>query len=403
MDMENSLSARNSALRPGAQAASYNALMAQTFDICIRGTGIVGTTLALLLARDRLKVALLPAPGAKNPAATDVRAYALNLASRQLLESLRSWPDDEHATAVRQMQVQGDQGGAVQFDAAAQGVDALAWIVDVPALESRLAQAVRYQPHVELVDAPVPAALTVVCEGRASTTREEFGVNFEVTPYPQHAIATRLQSERPHGQVARQWFSPDGILAFLPLGGPQGNSVAVVWSVFQEQVAPLMALPPEDFAQRLRTASQDALGALQVSAERAAWPLQLAKADRWCGALPPAAGRAGRSWVLAGDAAHNVHPLAGQGLNLGLADAQALARVLHERDYWRSVGDARLLRRYERERKAALLPMGLATDGLQQLFARQDGPIQALRNWGMKGFEMSGPLKSFVARQAMGM
>jgi len=90
--------------------------------------------------------------------------------------------------------------------------------------------------------------------------------------------------------------------------------------------------------------------------------------------------------VLAGDAAHNVHPLAGQGLNLGLADVQALARTLMERD-WRSIADLRLLRRYERERKAALLPMGLAMDGLQQLFARREAPLQALRNWGLKGFE----------------
>jgi 2-polyprenyl-6-methoxyphenol hydroxylase-like FAD-dependent oxidoreductase len=106
--------------------------------------------------------------------------------------------------------------------------------------------------------------------------------------------------------------------------------------------------------------------------------------------------------VLAGDAAHNVHPLAGQGLNMGLADAQALARVLHGRDYWRSVADLRLLRSYERERKAAMLPLGLATDSLQQLFARAEGPWQVLRNWGMKGFERSGPLKEWMARQAMG-
>ncbi|WP_422843865.1 FAD-dependent monooxygenase [Acidovorax sp. M2(2025)] len=376
--------------------------MAQTFDICIRGGGIVGKTLALLLARERLKVALVAVPGAAGPALSDVRAYALNAASRQLLESLRSWPDAEHATAVRSMHVQGDQDGAVHFDAATQGVDALTWIVDVPALEARLAEAVRYQPQVEVVAAPAPAALTVVCEGRASSTREEFGATFHVTPYPQHAIATRLQCERPHGQVARQWFLPDGILAFLPLGGPQGHSVAVVWSVPQGEAAALLALPPEDFAQRLGEASQHALGTLTLSAERAAWPLQLARADRWCGSLPPAGGKAARSWVLAGDAAHNVHPLAGQGLNLGLADAQALARVLHGRDYWRSVADLRLLRQYERERKAALVPMGLATDGLQQLFSRPEGALQSLRNWGMKGFERSNLLKNFVARQAMG-
>lgn len=376
-------------------------LMAPTFDICIRGTGIVGRTLALLLARERLKVALVPAPGPHSAATADVRAYALNAASRSLLESLRSWPDAEHATAVKHMQVQGDQDGCVHFDAAPQGVEALAWIVDVPALEERLAQAVRFQPLVEVVDSPVAAPLTVVCEGRASTTRAEFGVRFDVTPYAQHAIATRVRCEHPHGQVARQWLSPQGILAFLPLEGAQGNSVAVVWSVPEDRVSGLMALSADAFAQELQTASQHTLGNVQLIAERATWPLQLAKADRWCGAT--STGNAARSWVLAGDAAHNVHPLAGQGLNLGLADVAALAEVLRTRDYWRSVADLRLLRRYERQQKAALAAMGLATDGLQQLFARQEAPWQALRNWGMKGFERSGMLKDFVARQAMGM
>ncbi len=375
--------------------------MAPTFDICIRGTGIVGRTLALLLARERLKVALVPAPGSQSAATADVRAYALNAASRSLLESLRSWPDAEHATAVKHMQVQGDQDGCVHFDAAPQGVEALAWIVDVPALEERLAQAVRFQPLVEVVDSPVAAPLTVVCEGRASTTRAEFGVRFDVTPYAQHAIATRVRCEHPHGQVARQWLSPQGILALLPLEGAQGNSVAVVWSVPEDRVSALMALPADAFAQELQTASQHTLGNVQLIAERATWPLQLAKADRWCGAT--STGNAARSWVLAGDAAHNVHPLAGQGLNLGLADVAALAEVLRTRDYWHSVADLRLLRRYERQQKAALAAMGLATDGLQQLFARKEAPWQALRNWGMKGFERSGMLKDFVARQAMGM
>ena len=376
--------------------------MAPTFDICIRGAGIVGRTLALLLARERLKVALVPAPAPHSAAATDVRAYALNAASRSLLESLRSWPDAEHATAVKHMQVRGDQDGCVHFDATPQGLEALAWIVDVPALEERLTQAVRFQPLVEVVDTPVAAPLTVVCEGRASATRAEFGVHFDVMPYAQHAIATRVRCEHPHGQVARQWFLPQGILAFLPLEGAQGNSVAVVWSVPEDRVSALMALPADVFAQELQTASQQTLGEAHLIAERATWPLQLAKADRWCG-VASTSGTAARSWVLAGDAAHNVHPLAGQGLNLGLADVAALAEVLRTRDYWRSVADLRLLRRYERQQKAALVAMGLATDGLQQLFARPEAPWQALRNWGMKGFERSGLLKDFVARQAMGM
>ena len=374
--------------------------MAQSFDICIRGAGVVGRTLALLLARERLHVALVAGPGPANPAISDVRAYALNAASRGLLESLRSWPDAQHATPVAHMRVTGDQNGEVHFDAAAQGVPALAWIVDVPALEARLQEAVRFQPQVEVVQAPVAAPLTVVCEGRTSRTREEFGAEFDVAPYPHHAIATRLACDKPHGQVARQWFAPDGsILAFLPLDGEGGSTVAVVWSVAPEQVAQLLELAPETFAQRLQAASQGVLGALRTTSDRVAWPLQQARARHWCGAI---GATPGASWVLAGDAAHNVHPLTGQGLNLGLGDAQALARVLAGRDTWRSVSDLRLLRRYERERKTALLPMGLATDGLQQLFSRPEGPWQQLRNWGMKGFEHSGPLKEWMARQAMG-
>lgn len=374
--------------------------MAQTFDVCIRGAGVVGRTLALLLARERMRVALVAPPAGTQPAAADVRAYALNAASRALLESVRGWPDAQHATAVLQMQVQADQDGMVRFDAAQQGCDALTWIVDVPALEARLADAVRFQPLVEQVTEPVAAPLTVVCEGRASSTRVEFGVEFDVTPYAQDAIATRLACERPHGQVARQWFAPDGsILAFLPLDGAQGNSVAVVWSVPQEQAAHWLQAGEEDFTQRLREISRNNLGALRQTAPRASWPLQQARARHWCGALP---GRGGMSWALAGDAAHNVHPLAGQGLNLGLGDARTLARVLHERAAWRGVGDLRVLRSYERERKAALLPMGMAMDGLQQLFTRREGALAALRNWGMKGFEHSGPLKAWVARRAMG-
>ena len=373
--------------------------MAQSFDICIRGAGVVGRTLALLLARERLNVALV-ANTARAPEAADVRAYALNAASRTLLESLRSWPDAEHATPVTHMRVQGDQDGEVHFDAAAQGVPALAWIVDVPALEARLQDAVRFQPQVELVQAPVPAALTVVCEGRASRTRSELGAEFDIAPYPQHAIATRMACEKPHGQVARQWFSPDGsILAFLPLSGEGGSTVAVVWSVAPPLAAELLALEADAFAQRMQATSQGALGTLTLASERATWPLQQAQARHWCGTLPanPAA-----AWVLAGDAAHNVHPLTGQGLNLGLGDAQALAQVLGGRDAWRSVSDLRLLRRYERQRKTALAPMGLATDGLHQLFSRPQGPWQMLRNWGMKGFDHSGPLKDWMARQAMG-
>jgi 2-polyprenyl-6-methoxyphenol hydroxylase-like FAD-dependent oxidoreductase len=373
--------------------------MTQAFDICIRGAGMVGQTLALLLARDRLRVGLVRPPVAPGAGASDVRAYALNAASKELIASVRGWPDAAHATPVRQMRISNDRGAQVQFSAEELAVPALAWIVDAPALEARLAQAVGFQALIEPIELPQNAALTVVCEGKSSRSREEFGVQFLGMPYGQTAIATRLQCERPHAQVAYQWFSQGEILAFLPLGGEQGNSVAVVWSVATERAADLMALEPQAFAQALQTVSQNALGKLTLSSERVAWPLISAQAQQWVGQMTPAGKQA---WALAGDAAHAVHPLAGQGLNLGLADVAELARVLHQREYWRSVSDPKLLRRYERSRKAALATMGGAMDGLQQLLTRQDAPLQSLRDWGMKGFDNSGPLKRWVAQQAMG-
>jgi ubiquinone biosynthesis UbiH/UbiF/VisC/COQ6 family hydroxylase len=380
--------------------------MALPPEVCIRGAGIVGRTLALLLARERVRVALVVPAAA--PPAQDVRAYALNAASKALLESLRAWPDAAHATAVREMLVHGDEGGRVQFNAVRQKVEALAWIVDVPALEQQLSDAVRFQPRIELVTEPVPAPLTVVCEGRISATRETLGVRYEVTRYPQHAIAARLQAQEPHDGVARQWFNDKGeVLALLPLGDPShpsdihgttSHSLALVWSVDQFRAPELLAQSAEAFSVSLHEASHGALGKLTLASERAAWPLQRAIADRWSGQFGD-----GKAWALAGDAAHTVHPLAGQGLNLGLADAAALADVIKDRDYWRSVGDARLLRRYERARRTNVLSMSLATDGLQQLFAHSADPLPALRNWGMRGFDRTRLIKNWIARQAMGL
>jgi 2-polyprenyl-6-methoxyphenol hydroxylase-like FAD-dependent oxidoreductase len=371
--------------------------MSETLDVCIRGSGIVAHTLALLLARERLRVGLVAAaPVASASRLADVRAYALNHSSKSLLESLRCWPAAPAVTPVRHMRVQGDQGGELSFDAQEQGVPALGWIVDVPSLEAQLAQAVRFQPQVELLSAPRAARLTAVCEGRASSTRAEFGVDFEVTPYAQHALATRIDCEQPHGSTARQWFSAQGeILAFLPLGEETGKTVAIVWSVSPDNAARLRDASPEDFCAELEAASQHSLGAVQLSSPRCVWPLQKAQARQWSGHAT------GGAWVLAGDAAHNVHPLAGQGLNLGLADAAELARVLHEREDWRDIGDAKLLRRYERSRKAGMLALDAGMDGLQLLFSRPGSIWSTLRNWGMNGVQHSGMLKQWMARQAM--
>ena len=381
--------------------------MALPPDICIRGAGIVGRTLALLLARERLNVALVDVPA---PTATpDVRAYSLNGAAKALLQDLRCWPEAPAVTPVHQMQVWGDDGGQLHFGAGDHGVGELNWMVDVPVLQDRLAQAVQFQPQIQVVQAPVAAPLTVVCEGRASQTRAELGVGFDITHYEQHALATRLLCERAHEGIARQWFGwshapglsqPQAeVLALLPLGGEGGREVALVWSVHPLRAQELMSLPPEDFAAALAQACGHALGGMQLSASRAVWPLQLARAKRWIGAM---SGSAKQSFALAGDAAHTVHPLAGQGLNMGLADVAELVRVIRAKEFWRPLHDLKLLRRYERARQADVQAMGLVTDGLQRLFA-QPGPVwQNLRNWGMQGFDRSGPIKQWMTQQAMG-
>lgn len=370
------------------------------FDVCIRGDGIVGHTLALLLARERLRVGLVRRSSAQRADQTlspDVRVYALNSRSRALLESVRCWPDEAQATPVRDMRVYGDAGGRVHFDSQALGVSALTWIVDVPALENRLAQALQFAAQVHVLDEPAPAQLSVICEGRASATRQALGVSWHAQRYPQHALAARVLADKPHAQTASQWFSPGQILAFLPIDGPQGRAYGVVWSLPDGQVAHWLQAPPEAFCAELARASGGQLGAFSLSSERSAWALQSAQASRWCGADAH-----GHAWVLAGDAAHNVHPLAGQGLNLGLGDVAELVRVLAQRPYWRGVGDARLLRRYARARRAELTRIDSAMTALQRLFEPEAAPLVALRNWGLRAFDTFSPLKQRALREAMG-
>ena len=369
--------------------------MVKKFDVCVRGAGIVGRTLALLLAAQRLRVALVQPP-VDSAGHHDVRAYALNSRSRALLESVRCWPDEAAATPVLSMQVHGDTDGAVQFAANEVGADALNWIADVPALESLLSGAVRFQPLIETLDAPAPAALTVICEGRASRTREELGVDFDTTPYHQTALAARVDCDKPHGQIARQWFANGDVLALLPLDGPNGRRCALVWSLSPARAAALQQADAASFNEQLQAASHGALGTLQLCSERFTWPLQQASARHWCGA------QVGGAWLLAGDAAHTVHPLAGQGLNLGLGDVAELVALLDGRPYWRGVDDLKLLRQYERARKTELALVGGSGDALQRLFDHSGSVLQNIRNWGMQQFDRSGPLKHWVVDRAMG-
>lgn len=379
-------------------------------DVCIRGAGVVGKTLALLLARARIRVGLVQTPQPSG-AQADIRAFALNAASQSLLSSLRAWPD--HQCPVQHMWVKGDGAGAsagvVQFEASAMGVEALAWIVDASALEQRLQAAVSFAPEITLLSAPEGADLTVICEGRASTSRDATGLLYEQVAYEQTAIAATLHTELPHQATARQWMQGGEVCALLPrsagteINATSGNSVALVWSVQHEHARQLLAMDEAQFCTALQHACGHVLGPMRLTSQRAAWPLHLAQASRWVGkGLATGPGTSGGAWALAGDAAHAVHPLAGQGLNLGLADAAELAQVLAGKEYFRSYGDMRLLRRYERARKGDATALRVATDGLQRLFANDDERARSLRNWGMRSFEALSPLKSAVMRRAMG-
>ncbi|WP_374592042.1 FAD-dependent monooxygenase [Aquabacterium sp.] len=375
------------------------------FDICIRGSGAVGRALALALSSQGWRVAIV---GAQRPrlapggatAATDLRAYALNARSVALLQQLKVWDAVQRADAARvvEMRVFGDASGHLEFSAWEQHETELAWIVDAQSLEDTLGDALRYAPHVSQLDqAPGDAevALTAICEGARSSTRDALGAGVERFEYGHLAIATRLIADRPHNGVAWQWFRSPDILALLPFNRPQpAQSYGLVWSLPRAESERLLALDDAAFEDALNQATGGAAGRLRLGAERASWPMRLMRVSQWTGP----------GWVLLGDAAHQVHPLAGQGLNLGLADVAALARILgavRQNEPWRSPADERVLRRYARERAWPTAAMAGVTDGLLHLFAHQSLASRELRNKGLTLLQHLPFIKKRLIGQAM--
>jgi len=371
-------------------------------DVLVRGGGAVGLATALALGRQGLRVALLgtePAAGATAaaavPAREDVRAYALNAESVQLLSTLKVWdalPADAR-TAVLDMHIEGDApGAALDFSAWSQGLGELAWIVDAAELERALNAAVSFAPHVQRVAVEVDAALQVLAEGKDSASRARLGARMPRQAYGHRGIAARLCTNQPHAGLARQWFRSPDVLALLPLDRPQRDlGYGLVWSVPDARAEELMALPDAAFEQALMDATAGVAGSLRLCSARAQWPLSIGHADALYGP----------GWVLVGDAAHVVHPLAGQGLNLGLGDVVVLAEELAARETWRSPGDPRIGQRYARRRHLPVRAMAGVTDALWQLFAHPAPLARELRNRGLTLVNHLPPLKRLLTSRAV--
>jgi 2-polyprenyl-6-methoxyphenol hydroxylase-like FAD-dependent oxidoreductase len=367
----------------------------KNFDISIRGTGVVGQALSLSMAKLGLHVALVPQDHGRRCDQPDVRAFALNAASKALLVSLKVWDalPQHAATPVHDMRISGDApAGVLAFSAWQQQVSELAHITDAAQLEQALVDAVRYAPHITLLAQEPPAALRLLCEGKASSTREGLGAVFERQDHGQCAIAARVTTPQPHQNTAHQWFNSPDVLALLPFDSPKPHhSFALVWSMPTAQAQAFMALDAAEFETQLAQATHTLGVPLKLASERASWPLLHGRATTWCGP----------GWALVGDCAHVVHPLAGQGLNLGLADVSALCSVIAQREPWRALGDARLLRRYERMRLMPTQAMGQLTSGLLQLFSSQNATLRTVRNHGMGMLNQLTPIKRWLTHRAI--
>jgi 2-polyprenylphenol 6-hydroxylase len=396
----------------------------QEQSVGIIGAGPVGLAAALALSTAAGSTRLTPQIWGQFPddAAPqdgfDARVLALSPSSRVLLEQLGVWavlPPDR-ITPVRTMQIWSDapERAPLTFSALAQRHVALAWIVEhrvlmrallhvVRGRDITLHAATRAAQHTMTQDAQgvhhrngnqecVHVGL-LIAEGGHSVLRAQMGFNAHVTPYQHSAVVTTLKAERGHNHAARQWFSPKGyassVLALLPM---PDDHVTVVWSTSNADAARLQALTPDALAHAVQAACRGVLGTLSACGSCVIAPLQLTQASRWTN------GRV----ALIGDAAHTVHPLAGQGLNLGFGDVEALRTAVASAPVGGEPLHPLTLQRYARARQQATRGMQCATDGLWRLFAADSALSRNIRQLGMSALERVSPIKSALARRALG-
>ena len=382
--------------------------MKPDYDVLILGGGLVGASLALALQANGQRVAVLesmPQSGQldRQDQTWDARIYAISPSNQRFLAGLGAWPDARIA-AIRAMDVRGDAGGQLYFSAQDAGVPVLAWITEnrwlLAALWQQLEtrQIERFSPavvthlalepqaaHITLQDGrAVSARLLVGADGANSWLRAQLAIDATPVPYGQSGVVANFSCENEHGGIARQWFSGHSVLAWLPL---PGRRISMVWSTADAPA--LLALSADELCTQVALAGRHTLGALQLLTPAQAFPLQLMRPARVMGTRV----------VLVGDAAHTVHPLAGQGVNLGFGDAQVLRTILAQAT---DPGAHLLLRRYERERIAAVRTMQYTCDGLFRLFHTTQPLLGVLRNHGLSCLNHLTPAKRILIRHAMG-
>ena len=388
--------------------------MGVNFDAVIVGGGLVGAGVALALKGAALDVAVIESQPARAPSNEwDSRVYAISPGSAAFLENCGAWQrlDATRWTRVEDMRIFGDdRASELDFSAYDCGLRELAFIVEQGQLQHAMEQALSEAAHVTRF---VPAvcdgmaigpeagelqlrdgrrlrtALVVGADGADSWVRTQAGIRVENRPYRQSGVVANFAIAKPHQNTAFQWFGRQGVLALLPL---PGNRASMVWSTPAASAERLLALSNAELAAEVALASGRMLGALEVITPPAAFPLRLQRVRQL---VQPRV-------ALVGDAAHNVHPLAGQGVNLGLRDARELARTLSSRGAHSDCGDFHLLRRYERARREDILAMQFTTDALHKLFDTHAPLVGPARNFGLRLTNRQPQLKNLLVQHAVG-
>lgn len=386
-------------------------MTATAYDVIVVGAGIVGAAFCAALKGSGLELALVePHPPAAPTPEWDARIYAISPGSARFLDKLGVWQgfDAARIAPVYGMEISGDTGARLDFDAYAAGLPQLAWIMESNRIQHGLWTALQQQSNLTLfagarcaelgwsasgarlalADGTVlHGKLIVAADGGHSWVRQQADVVVTRRDYGQLGVVANFECTRPHAHIARQWFRADGVLAWLPL---PGQRFSMVWSTDEAHAQTLLALPGAELAERVAQAGGHALGALDLLGAPAAFPLTLTRVDAL---VKP-------GLALIGDAAHGVHPLAGQGVNLGLRDARELAQVLRARGA-ESCGELPLLRRYERARKEDILTMQGVTDGLHTLFGSTHPGLTRLRNTGLDLTNRLSLVKNLLMQHAL--